>query len=78
MGEEGEFLWVLREWGGVSWGSGWWGKVGEKGTRDLLDAFVFLLLGFEALAGGDGRLEVWMGEISDWLGGVQKYEVGRM
>lgn len=78
MGEEGEFLWVLREWGGVSLGKWMVGKVGGKGTRDLLDAFVLLLLGFEALAGGDGRLQVWMGEISDWLGGFQKYEVGRM
>lgn len=25
----------------------------------LLNAFVLLLLGFEALAGGDGCLEVW-------------------
>ena len=32
---------------------------GRGGDVHLLDAFVLLLLGFEALAGGDGCLEVW-------------------
>ena len=35
------------------------GKKGRGGDMHLLDAFVLLLLGFEALAGGDGCLEVW-------------------
>lgn len=41
--------------------------MGERGKGGgeayLLHAFVLLLLGFEALAGGDGGLEVWRGEI---------------
>lgn len=45
--------------GGEVWGErrGEW----REGRREeyLLDTFVLLLLGFEALAGGDGGLEVW-------------------
>lgn len=47
-------------------GGGWEGKggrgrdgKGEEMWGHLLNAFVLLLLGFEALAGGDGCLEVW-------------------
>ena len=32
---------------------------GGKGKADLLNGFIFLLLRFELLAGGDGGLEVW-------------------
>ncbi len=48
--------------GGDGGGMGDGGKERERERereRDLLYAFVFLLLRFEALAGGDGGLEVW-------------------
>lgn len=61
-GEGGEFLgWgrvvlVCLVWlDGEVWGGS---KCQRERERDPLDAFVFLLLGFEALAGGDGCLEV--------------------
>ena len=46
------------------------GEVGSKSrkegkTRHLLNAFVLLLLGFEALTGGDDCLEVWTMGLSD-------------
>ncbi len=51
------WVWQVRDWGG-RWG---WGmrEKGKEREKDLLYAFVFLLLRFEALAGGDGGLEVW-------------------
>lgn len=68
-GEEGEFL--NRGGEGVSW-RGSWGSEGRRGGRrggggygNFLHAYVLLLLGFEALAGGDGCLEVF-GESACW------------
>lgn len=46
--------------GGKMWGRG--GKREDGKERYLLHAFILLLLGFEALAGGDGGLEVWRAE----------------
>ena len=59
VGGRRENSWVGLGFSGKVWGN----KGGTEGDEtDLLHAFVLLLLGFEALAGGYGCLEVF----GDW------------